>query len=254
MNSTMPYQYKKKVLQAAIQSSLTYGCESWLIENYKDVEQKYIGALRALVGVREATPANLILLETGMPTLKEIVRQRTVKFVKKNIRGDKEDTPLAKSYRTCQNKGTKGYRYIKGLLDNPNCDTLDNLKEKFSTETGTRAKTYRSINPDLQVHTVYTSTEYIEENKRITFTRFRLSSHRLKVETGRWSRIPRENRLCGCGSGQIQDEMLFDCIKTKGIRDKYTVNKQLYKNVGELMEKYEYMKLVNFIEDCMNLF
>ena len=257
MNSTMPYMYKKKVLEAAIQSSLTYGCESWLVENYKDVEHKYIGALRALVGVRETTPANLILIETGMPTFKELVRNRTVKFVKKNIRGDKDDTPLAKSYRKCQNKGTKGYRYIKGLLDNSNqCDTLDGIKEKSSTETGTRARSYRLINPNLHVHPVYTSTEYIEENKRVTFTRFRLSSHRLKVETGRWSRTPRENRICGCGSGEIQDEnhVLFDCIKTERIRVKYSVNKQIYEDMGKLMEECECIKLVNFVEDCMNLF
>ena len=34
---------------------------------------------------------------------------------------------------------------------------------------------------------------------------FRLSSHNLKIETGRWTRQPRELRLCLCG--QVQDEM-----------------------------------------------
>ena len=191
-----------------------------------------------------------------MPTLKELVQKRTATFIKKNIRADKDDTPLAKSYKTCQDKGTKGYRYIKGLLDNPNCDTLDKLKEKFSTVPGTRAATYRSINPDFQVHPVYSSTDYIEEKKRITFTRFRLSSHRLKVETGRWSRIPRENRLCGCGAGAIQDEIhvLLNCVKTDGIREKYLINKELYNGIGELMKNCEHKKLVNFIEDCMNEF
>ena len=256
MNATMPYQYKKKVLQAVITSSLLYGCESWLTDSYKDAERKYIAALRALLGVREATPANIIYLETGMPKLNELVRMITGKFIKKNIRGDKDDTPLAKSFKTCQSKGTKGYRYIKNILDNPNCDTLENLKETFSTVPGTRAATYRSINPNLQVHPVYTSAEYIEEKKRITFTRFRLSSHRLKVETGRWSRMLREDRVCGCGSGAVQDEnhVLFDCLKTEGVRERHGISRERYTDVGQLMETFEYMKLINFVDDCMKLF
>ena len=31
-------------------------------------------------------------------------------------------------------------------------------------------------------------------------------SHRLRVETGRWSRTPREARLCRCDDAGIQDE------------------------------------------------
>ena len=255
-NCTMPYQYKKKVLQAMILMSLCYGCESWLIESYSDIEKKYISALRALLGVREATPANIVLLETGMPTFKELVRTRTAKFVKKNIRADKDETPLAKSYKTCQEKSTKGYRYIKGVLDNSNDHTLDKLKEQFNSATGTRASTYRLLNPDYEVHPVYTSTEYIDEKKRITFSRLRLSSHRLKVETGRWSRIPRENRVCSCNAGAIQDEIhvLLDCVKTNRIREKYWIDRELYAGIGELMKNCEHQKLVNFIDECMNEF
>ena len=254
INSSMPYQYKKKVLQAAITSSLLYGCESWLTEHYKDIEQKYIGALRALLGVREATRADIILRETGMPTLKELVRKRTSTFIKKNIRGDIEDTPLAKSYKKCQDAGTKGYRYLKSVLDNPNCHTLDELKRTFNTVPGTRATTYRAINPEFQVHQVYTATNYIEESKRIVFTRFRLSSHRLKVETGRWSRIPRENRLCQCGTVQDENHVLFDCEKTNRIREKYSINRELYGDIAELMGNCEYMKLINFVDECMDQF
>ena len=254
MNSTMPYQYKKKVLLAAVRSSLLYGCESWLVENYKGVEVKYIGAVRALLGVREATPADIVLLETGMPTLKELVRTRSVAFIKKNIRSDIDETPLSKAYKTCQNKSTKGYRYIKTLLDNPNNDTLDELKKKFATKPGTRSATYRSINPNLEVHKVYTATNYIEESKRITFTRLRVSSHRLRIETGRWSRLEREDRLCVCGAIQDENHVLFRCTKTDAIRAKYAIDNDLYKDIGELMEKCEHMKLVNFVDECMKKF
>ena len=226
------------------------------MENYKDIETKYIGALRALLGVREATPAHIILLETGMPTLKDLVKKRTSTFVKKNIRTNNDDTPLVKSYNTCQEKGTKGYRYIKGLLDDPDSHSLEKLKDQFMSTPGTRAATYRSINPELVVHPVYTSAEYIEEKKRVTFTRLRVSSHRLKVETGRWSRTPRENRLCNCAMNTVQDEnhVLLDCEKTSTIRMKYAINKEQYTSISDLMKNCEHMKLVNFVEECMNEF
>ena len=38
VNVTMPYQYKKKVLQAAIISSLVYSCESWFTDSMKNTK------------------------------------------------------------------------------------------------------------------------------------------------------------------------------------------------------------------------
>ncbi len=47
----------------------------------------------------------------------------------------------------------------------------------------------------LEMGTVYTEC-VASEFKRIVYTRFRLSAHNLKVETGRWARLPREERVC----------------------------------------------------------
>ena len=254
MNSTMPYIYKKKVLDAAILSSLLYGCESWFLENFKEAKKKYMGALKALLGVRETTRSDIILLETGMPTLKELVWNRTVKFIKKNITDGNDETPLEKAYKMCKDKNTKGYRYLKNLLDNPIKETVEDLRKEFGNVQGTKAETYRKINPELKVHNLYTSKYYIEESKRLSFTRFRLSSHRLKVETGRWSRIPRENRLCECGTVQDENHVLFNCNKTKEIRDKYEISRDHYENTAELMKKCEEIKLLNFIHEIMMIF
>ena len=46
-NETMPYVFKKKVLEAVIISSLLYGCESWLAATgFKEVEKMYVGAVK----------------------------------------------------------------------------------------------------------------------------------------------------------------------------------------------------------------
>ena len=250
-NATMPYKYNKEVLEAAIISTLLNTDASWFTERLKKLEQSYIGALKALLDVRETTRTDVVLLETGMPTLKEFIRKKTVAFVKKNVRGDIEDTPLAKAYKLCERKGTPGYAYIKRLLDHPDVANLDNIKQHFVNEQGSKAVTYRQINPELKVHQVYKTDQYIDERKRSVFTKFRLSSHSLKIETGRWSRIAREDRLCDCGGIQDESHVVFDCTKTEGVREKFVVSRQVYNNVGELMENHDCVKLVDFIDECM---
>ena len=61
--------------------------------------------------------------------------------------------------------------------------------------------------------------------KRIAATHFRLSAHRLKVEAGRWSRIPRDERKRPC-SDAVQDEnhVVFICPFSKYLREKYEVD------------------------------
>ena len=64
--------------------------------------------------------------------------------------------------------------------------------------------------------------EVVDDYLRIAFTRFRTSSHRLRVETGRWSRLPRERRLCKCGAGiQTEQHVLIDCELAEPIEEKY---------------------------------
>ena len=53
------------------------------------------------------------------------------------------------------------------------------------------------------------------ENRR-ALTKLRTSNHRLAIETGRWTKTERENRLCKqCTQNEIEDEnhFLFKCQK-----------------------------------------
>lgn len=93
------------------------------------------------------------------------------------------------------------------------------------------------------------------KRKELTFTRLRLSSHNLKIEKGRWSRIVREARLCQCGNA-IEDEthVLFDCPKTVDIRDRFGIMEGEFNTIGEFMDRYDPGELVNFIDYCMRRF
>ena len=155
--------------------------------------------------------------------------------------------------RSYQYVRTKGFVFLSNLL-NPLTQSDGSVIEKFRTQDTSKARTYKEINPEMKVHNVYKSTEYINERERLSFTRFRLSSHHLKIETGRWARIEVEERLCDCGNG-IQDErhVLLTCLKTESERRRYGIGEDT-ENVGALMEMMNVHDLVSFVHSCMKHF
>ncbi len=92
-------------------------------------------------------------------------------------------------------------------------------RNRLQSASSTRASTYRDINSDLSVHPMYQPNHYICELHRIATTRPRLSSHRLRIETGRWSRIPRKERMCSCGENvQTKFHVMLQCPQTAVLR------------------------------------
>ena len=106
------------VLQAAVATSLLYGCESWITNNLKDAEHLYIGAVKALLGVRETTRSDTVLIEAGMPSMKQLVRERTKRFMEKELSAERgSDTPLIRIYKICEAKRTGGFNHLRRILD-----------------------------------------------------------------------------------------------------------------------------------------
>ena len=254
-NETMPYVFKKKVLEAMIVSSLLYGCESWLGTDFKEIEKLYVSAVKAILGVRETTRNDTSLIEAGMPSTRELIRKRTRTFLNKELNSGRiRETPLMKIYRLCEGKRTKGFVFLRNIMIRSELQQ-NSVVEKFRGQNSSKARIYREINPDLTTHRVYCTNEYINDRERLSFTRFRLSSHHLKIETGRWARIEREERVCGCGNG-VQDEehVLFRCPITENERRKVGLQDGEYNDIGVLMQEMDVQKLVSFVHNCMNHF
>ena len=166
-NETMPYVFKKKVLDAAIISSLLYACETWLGTEFKDVDKVYVSAVKAVLGVRETTRNDTTLIEAGMPALSQLIKKRTGAFMKKELNSERtHDTPLIKIYKLCKTKRTKGFVFLSKIV-NPATPSDVSLVEKFRNQDTSKARTYREINPELVTHKVYTANEYINERERL---------------------------------------------------------------------------------------
>ena len=184
-------------------------------------------AVKSLLGVRVTTPNLTCLLEAGIPSLQALVREKQARFFNKiQQRNGLLDDPLWFVLQLLKKENQVMYSHISEIMekqDHIESDRRD-LIYKLLSKDGTRYKTYQAINPDLAVHPHYTSTSctpYIEDYLRIAFTRFRLSSHRLRVEMGRWSRIPPEQRTCQCETGIQNEQHILVCPLTQDIRDKY---------------------------------
>jgi ribosomal protein L31 len=248
-NQSMPFVFKKKVFDAVLSTKLLYGCESWFTEDYKPIEVSYMSALKSLLGVRKQTPNQVVLTECGVIELKEAVRKHQQNFINSKLSDPEE--PLTKVFELCRRGDTAAFRYIQRIRGYV-FDATERRIESMRNSTKTKTKTYMTINPSCSVHPMYTSTErFIADYQRIEVTRFRLGSHRLKVETGRWSRIPANLRLCTCGVNEVQDEahVVYRCAFTSELRVKYEVDegKPLHEILADVNNVY-------FVYGIMNLF
>jgi hypothetical protein len=186
-------------------------------------------AVKMLLGVRHSTANDTCLIESGYPSLEALIRQRQKRFLEKMIEDRKEmtDDPLMFCLKLTEQDNPHMQKYIEDLLNEPEDiieKDLSAIKARVIASTQTKAVTYRAFNPELSVHDIYAANteDIVEDDLRTAFTRLRLSSHRLRIETGRWSRIAPENRICQCGEDvQSEEHVLCRCPLSEEIRRSY---------------------------------
>ena len=101
----------------------------------------------------------------------------------------------------------------------------EKIGAQFGTDINSKLGTYFRVNPNFASYVPNPQT--IMEFERELTTRFRTGSHSLAVETGRYSNIPRENRLCSCGHGvQTVWHIFKECPTTRTIMQKDNSNLQ----------------------------
>ena len=116
-------------------------------------------------------------------------------------------------------------RYLQYNTESNPFDNLVNIINNRASHA-TKFHTYvNELNSSMDVHSIYRTNIFIPDYQRVSFSRIRLVSHSLKIETGRWSRIPREHRVCQCDNTQLQTEAhaLISCSLTQNIRQNYSM-------------------------------
>ena len=239
-NTDMPYCYKRKVFDAAVLSALAYSCESWLTDNCICLTSQYDKLVKCLLGVRKNTCVDLCLIESGINPINHILSVNRKRFLESKLASPDMEEPFHLVFELCRSANTPGYMFLQRALQfDCNENPLIKIKEsaRNKPESATKYHTYRSLlNPGMSVHNVYSVNQYIPDYIRQAFSRVRLMSHNLKIETGRWSRIPREMRRCQCNglSVQTEEHVLINCAITRDLRIKYNLN-----NIQSLVDMFE---------------
>ena len=216
----------------------------------------YMSAIKTLLGVRKTTANNTCLIECGYPSLKGKIKNIQQKSIRNLIqeRSQIPDDPFHMVWTLVNNARTPAAKYINDLLGKDNIlkEDLEYLSRSIRNQHSTKSETYTQINNCLKIHDAYTTqSNDIPDFKRLAFTRLRTSAHSLAIETGRWSRIPRENRLCVCGIVQTESHICIECPLSANLRSKFpNLN---FTDMNELFTGCT-RDVVEFTYNCLKLY
>ena len=235
---------KCAVFDTYINSILSYGSEVWGFHKAPDVEKIHLTYLKKILGVKRSCSNALVYFELGRFPLSIMRKLKIFKYWQK-IRSS-YNCLLKSSYDEMVEKNDPWIVNIKtelnsiGLLylfddsssnDNRNMKLIESRIKDIYVQT-LLANITESPKGRLYQHLVdhFTLQQYlckpINPLYRNCISRFRLSSHSLKIEQGRYDNDRRENRKCTfCGLNDIEDEFHFvlKCPYYSELRKQYTV-------------------------------
>ena len=217
-NRSAPLSVKFKVLKACVMSSLLYNCESFGNNIPKDLENQYYKLIKSTLGVRQSTPNLIVLIESGLLPLKAIITSRQLKFFERfgdsihpgsprsrvfELLKEDENEPFIQHYINISNKySSKEDIYTEYMND---------IKQQINSlaQNGHyKFQIYKRFNPTLEP-SPFINLPHPLADKAI---KFRLGSHKLPIETGRWKGIGRADRVCTeCNVLGDEEHFLFRC-------------------------------------------
>ena len=234
-NFLAPLHIKKMVLDTCVNASLVYGCESWGNYLVPTIDSCYRQGLKTALSIRQSINNEITYIESGSSPLSIRVKKQQLKFwlslqeldpqhhISKFIAiGEPLNLPFLNHYKNLQTLYGNP-KHCQDVLRNEFTATVkEKIQRESTSDPGSRLGAYHECNPALE----YPGSLPVFEPDRITVTRYRTGSHNLKVETGRFAapRIPREDRLCDCGTGvQTVKHCLLSCPMLNLIRTKYRI-------------------------------
>lgn len=223
---------------------LLYGCEVWGFENLKLLEKVQLEFCRILLKLNRSTSKYFLLGETGLLPISILIKCRMIKYWA-SIKTGKEEkiaSKIVKCLEDFYNLGNFELNWLKFIYNtlnengmhyiiaNPNAYNHKMFKQRLEDQY------YQTYNQEIQntnralfyksIKTRYGYDEIQDEiDTQLVYylTKFKTSNHRLPVETGRWHRIPFQERKCLHCNNDLGDEFhfLFICPQFTEVRKKY---------------------------------
>ena len=232
-----------KLLDCLVKPILLYASDFWgclKLPKNDPIENLHMRMYKQILGVKTQTTNIGVLLELGRVPLTLWAKKFAVKNWER-IRLGSGNEVLLEAY----NKGTSSWdSSIRSLLEHNGMLSLyleDSVcphpfifKKLFQRlEDNFHETSFGDINKDsskLRTY-AYFKTEpgfesYLEMKNisvRQQVTKFRLSAHRLAIETGRYIGLHEEDRRCEFCPGRVEDEVhfLFECTLLRHLRQRF---------------------------------
>ena len=233
-NLHAPVMVKLKVVKACVNSTLTYGCESWGNCPLNKVEVQQRKSLKIALDVKNSVPNEIIYIESGFKELKSMIYRRQLKFFRK-YKQDALDNPtssICSIFRQAIDVNIPYIRHYKQLdqnfTDPDECcqfyiqkfdaSITCKIKLKHESDSNSILGTYFKINPLLNSPQMYQSMSCMESERSI-ITKYRTGSHQLRIQSGRLHHEQQSDRLCKCETEvQTIEHMVFRCPRTENSR------------------------------------
>ena len=261
---------------------LLYGCEIWGFGNNDVLEKVHLKFCKMILNLKTSTPNYMIYGELGRYPVEIDIKIRIISFWAKLICGKQSKIScimysLSHHLYSQQNFDIKWIKCLKKRLNETGFSNIwqtqtfksiewlkqsikQTLLDQFlqdwnsSVHNSPKAFNYRIFKTDFKFEEYF---NILDEQNSLLLCKFRTTNHKLPIEKGRWSNIPRENRYCElCQKNQIGDEYhyIFECTnlseKRTSLLPKHLIERPniiKFKNLMTSERKPILQKLCKFI-------
>ena len=129
---------------------------------------------------------------------------------------------------------------------------VDHMQKKYITHwkhslCNSQKLEFYNVFKDSYTPSIYLDVTRKNPNRK-TLVKLRISNHKLNIETGRYDKISRCDRICPVCSLDIEDEIhfLFDCAKYSSIRDDF------FNKIANRIPNYKHIPISTLIIQLMN--
>ena len=269
-------EQKLKLFDALVRPVLSYACEVWApiggkaaLEKLEQVHKKF---LRGLLGVPKSTCLKMLYAEFGRLPLQHFWWQQCTNYIQRLH--DMDDSRLCKLAFLAECRS--GLGWWKGVV--MRCTTLGiqpplpgsgfspsnaaAMDQNMAVEAIMNAKAEsRKEQTYFSFKSVFQMEKYITEAKnkhlRRIVANFRVGSHWLKVQTGRYHKLEYHERTCDCCRDAVDDEVhaIFVCPLHDHLRQSYA---DLFThveghNLSAFLTQGAVHRIALFLTDCRAL-
>ena len=241
INHNTPFPLKMKILYNCMFPALLYSSEIWgdlrCLENeLLLIERK---ALKACLGIKQGTSDGILYIEINKPDIIASIYRNQYNFYQRFVSLDPMDSSARRiwqKYMDIDDIDKPYLEHYETLESHQLSNNIQNKKQGIRDSDKSMDIRYRDLFGLEYNDTLYNSM--VDDSYRTIITRWRLSSHKLFVETGRYKKpyIPRDQRTCIiCNLVEDETHALFLCKAHNMIRVNYRDLLNDYTTIGKIL-------------------